>query len=83
MEKLFGVGAGDRFYNQLTMHFSPIYHIYEIHWVNSKTGNPRDERLLSVCAEIREPTRSGDLVAQCRGYPQYARVNPPQPGGGF
>lgn len=48
VQKLFGVNSGDRFYNQLTMHFSPVYSTYEMHWVDTKTGQTRAERLLSV-----------------------------------
>ena len=48
VEQLFGVRGGDRFYNQLEMRFAPVYHCYEIYWVNRKTQVPRQERLLSV-----------------------------------
>ncbi|MEO1126269.1 MAG: Rieske 2Fe-2S domain-containing protein [Cyanobacteria bacterium J06639_16] len=48
LEKLFGMYGGDRFFNHLTMHFSPVYHTYEMYWENSKTGQPRQERLRSV-----------------------------------
>ena len=48
LENLFGIHGGDRFFNHLTMHFSPVYHTYEIYWENAKTDQPRQERLLSV-----------------------------------
>ncbi|MBT9315802.1 Rieske 2Fe-2S domain-containing protein [Leptothoe spongobia] len=47
-EKMFGIRGGDRFFNHLTMHFSPMYHTYEIYWEQQKTGQLRQERLLSV-----------------------------------
>lgn len=48
LEKLFSVNSRDHFFDNIEIHFSPIYKTSQLYWENEKTGQRRKEKLRSV-----------------------------------
>lgn len=48
VELLFGIKSGDRFTDDWTTYFSPVYTVYDHWWADPATGEPRPDHLLSA-----------------------------------